>query len=61
MKDPIENSNNQIEYLEHELVQAQAEIDDLKDELHCVRAYNDDLLAEIERLKQSSNRQANGG
>lgn len=27
-------------------------IDELEDELHCVRAYNDELVAELERLKR---------
>ena len=39
----------------------QAKIDDLKDELQCFKVYSDDLLAEIEKLNQSNNRQANGG
>ena len=32
------------------------QVDGLEDELHCVRAYSDELLAELERLKQASKR-----
>ena len=30
------------------------QVDGLENELHCVRAYNDELLAELKQLKQSS-------
>ena len=44
-----------IEELEREFEQ---QLGELEDELNCVRAYNDELWAEIKRLRQSSNGQA---
>lgn len=58
---PREAAEEAWNYQQERIDELEDQVDGLEDELHCVRAHNDELITELKKLKRLSSGQANGG